>query len=214
MADENNAPNSETPNNGPEGQAPEAQTPPEGQQPNSSADNGGENPNGGKPPEGETGGEGQTTLDAYSDFSMPEGVELDTAALEKAVPVFQELGLNQEQAQKLVDLQASMVQEGLQKQADASTQWIEDLQTQTKNDPELGGDKFDENMGIARQGMEAYGNAEFKELMDSSGLGNHPEVIRFMWKLGQNIKNDVPDAGQVTNEKQDRVSLMYPNANK
>ncbi len=52
----------------------------------------------------------QTVPDTYADFVMPEGVELDSALLTEAAPLFKELGLTQDQAQKLVDFQAKQVQ--------------------------------------------------------------------------------------------------------
>jgi len=53
-------------------------------------------------------GEEDKTVE-YAEFKMPEGVHLDESALNEFKPVAQELGLNQEQAQKLVDLYAKNI---------------------------------------------------------------------------------------------------------
>ena len=92
----------------------------------------------------------QTKPDTYADFNMPEGVTVDSALLDEATPLFKELGLTQEQAQKLVDFQAKQVQASSQSQVDAFNQLMNDWQEQSRNDKEFGGDKFDENIGIAR----------------------------------------------------------------
>ncbi len=154
----------------------------------------------------------QTPPDTYADFAMPEGVEVDTALLAEATPLFKELGLTQEQAQKLVDFQAQQIQAGSQKQVDAFNQLMNDWQEQSKNDKEFGGDKFEENIKIAQSAVDKFGTPELKQLLESHGVGNHPELIRFMVKVGKLTKEDVPGGNNnPTSKAQDTVSLLYPN---
>jgi len=164
----------------------------------------------------DTGSEGSDKpTDTYADFTLPEGIELDTAALEKAVPVFKELGLTQEQSQKLIDLQSEMVQAGSQKQVDDFNQLMNDWRDQTKNDGEFGGDKFDENVKVARAAITKYGTPELKQLLEEQGVGNRPEVIRFMVRVGQTLKEDVPGlSGSASAPTTDRVDVLYPNSKK
>jgi hypothetical protein len=109
---------------------------------------------------------------------MPEGMEVDKALLDKAVPLFKELNLTQEDAQKLIDLQSGTVQEGAQAQVEAHNQVLESWDKEIKADPEFGGDKFDENLGIAKQGLDAVGSDGLKDFLRESGAGSHPEVIK------------------------------------
>lgn len=160
-----------------------------------------------------TDGEGsQTVPDTYADFAMPEGVTVDSALLSEATPLFKELGLTQEQAQKLVDFQAKQVQASSQSQVDAFNQLMNDWQEQSRNDKEFGGDKFDENIAVARSAIDKFGTPELKQLLEEHGVGNHPEVIRFMVKVGKLTAEDVPGGTTTpTSKAQDRVSLLYPN---
>lgn len=160
-----------------------------------------------------TDGEGsQTVPDTYADFAMPEGVTVDSALLSEATPLFKELGLTQEQAQKLVDFQAKQVQASSQSQVDAFNQLMNDWQEQSRNDKEFGGDKFDENIAVARSAIDKFGTPELKQLLEEHGVGNHPEVIRFMVKIGKLTAEDVPGGTTTpTSKAQDRVSLLYPN---
>ena len=176
----------------------------------------GDEPKGDEPKGDKAGGEEQTSPETYSDFTMPEGLELDAAAVELATPLFKELNLSQEDAQKVVDIQAKLVQEGARKQADAFSQLKEGFRTDAEADSEFGGDKFDENMDIASRAVNAYGNEAFKKLVEGYGLENHPEVIRFMWKVGQTIQEDVPtdENRGAPNVAKDRISLLYPDAKK
>jgi len=169
-----------------------------------------------KSADGDAGKEGSDTPpDTYADFVMPEGIQVDTALLEQAAPIFKELGLTQDQAQKLVDFQAEQVQAGSQKQIDDFNQLMNDWRTQASNDKEYGGDKFDENIKIGQNAITTYGTPELKQLLEEQGVGNHPEVIRFMVRVGQTLKEDVPgSSGTAPAQAQDRVTSLYGDQSK
>ena len=160
----------------------------------------------------DTGEGSQTPPDTYADFSLPEGMPLDEALLTEATPLFKELGLTQEQAQKLVDLQAKQVQAGSQSQVGAFNQLMDDWREKSMNDSEFGGDKFDESIAVARSAIDKFGTPELKQLLEEHGVGNHPEVIRLMVKVGKLTAEDVPGtSGAQSTPEQDRVSQLYPN---
>jgi hypothetical protein len=161
----------------------------------------------------DAGAEGSDVVpDAYADFTMPEGMQIDEAALTEAIPVFKELGLTQEQAQKVTDLQAKLVQAGSEKQVNDFNQLMSDWRTQTENDSEIGGDNFNENVKVAQAAITKYGTPELKQLLEEQGVGNHPEVVRFMVRVGKTLKEDVPGSpGTAVSQAQSRVDLLYPN---
>ena len=164
------------------------------------------------------GGEGSeesgqaTPPDTYADFAMPEGVEVDSALLEQALPLFKELGLTQEQAQTLVDFQAGQVQAGSEKAADDFNQMMTQWQTDARNDSEFGGDKFEENTAIARAAVDKFGTPALKELLVNHGVGNHPEMIRFMLNVGKLTLEDVPGSlgGSPVMQGADAATVLYP----
>lgn len=148
--------------------------------------------------------------ETYADFEVPEGTTMDAASLEAFAPVFKDLELTQEQAQKLVDIQSQQVQAGQQAQVDAFSQQLEGWITDAKSDSEYGGDKFDESTATAMQAVEAFGTPELKTMMETYGVGNHPEMIRFMYRVGQAVQEDSPGQGKRVQVKQDRTSILYP----
>lgn len=152
----------------------------------------------------------QTAPGTYSDFAMPEGIELDAKLLESATPLFKELGLTQEQAQKVVDFEAARVAEQARSQAEAFEQLKADWRDQSMNDPEFGGEAFEENVSTAREALKKFGDAELSQLMEDYGIGNHPAVIRALVKIGKLTREDNPsgDRGAPASKK-DRVSVMY-----
>lgn len=155
--------------------------------------------------------ESNDSTQTYADFDLPKGLEMNAELLEQAIPVFQELGLSQEQAQKLVDIQAKHIEASQQGQQDAFNQLKLDWIEQAKNDKEIGGDKFDENVATAKDALSKFGNEGLTKLLNDFGIGNHPDVIRFMANIGRLTKEDNPDnSGQVVKGENDRVSVLYP----
>lgn len=154
----------------------------------------------------------QTPPEVYADFELPEGIQLDEALMTDALPLFKELGLTQDAAQKLVDFQAARVQADVQKQVDAFDQLKTDWREQSVNDKEFGGDKFDENVKLAQSAVNKFGTPELKQLMEDYGVGNHPEMLRFMVKVGKLTAEDVPGStGSAGQAPKDVVSTLYPN---
>ncbi|HGE6735229.1 TPA: peptidase [Serratia marcescens] len=128
------------------------------------------------------------------EFTPPEGQELDANALAVFEPIAKELGLSQEQAQKLVDIYPQIQQQ----QADAWSKQVSDWGEQVKADKEIGGDKFNASVGAAQRALDQFGNPELREYLNASGLGNHPALVRFCAKVGKAMAEDsfvVPNQG-------------------
>lgn len=128
------------------------------------------------------------------EFAAPEGQALDANALAVFEPIAKELGLTQEQAQKLVDIYPQIQQQ----QAEAWSKQIADWGEQVKADKEIGGDKFNASVGLAQRALDQFGNPELREYLNASGLGNHPALVRFCAKVGKSMAEDsfvVPNQG-------------------
>ncbi len=128
------------------------------------------------------------------EFTPPEGQELDANALAVFEPIAKELGLSQEQAQKLVDIYPQIQQQ----QAEAWSKQVADWGEHVKADKEIGGDKFNASVGAAQRALDQFGNTELREYLNASGLGNHPALVRFCAKVGKAMAEDtfvVPNQG-------------------
>ena len=160
-------------------------------------------------------GEPQGAPEEYADFTVPEGVELDADVLGEFKTLGKELNLSQEQAQKVADLGVTLSKkwtEGLVAHVQETRQGWRDA---AKADKEFGGDKFAENLSVAKRALDAYGSPEFKTLLDEHGLGDHPEFIRFALKAGQAISEDrmVAAEGENKSEPKSAAKRIFPNAN-
>lgn len=84
-----------------------------------------------------------------------------------------------------------------------------------KADKEFGGEKFDQNLATAIKGVEAVGSPELRALLDETGMGSHPEIVRAFWKVGQ-LTADAPFAtgAQGAQPAKSLAERMYPNMRK
>ncbi len=113
--------------------------------------------------------------------------ELDPEVLTAFGEVAKDLDLPQEAAQKVLDKVAPVIQA---KQAKVVEQARADWAAESQSDEEFGGENLGANLEIAKSSLNAFGTDAFKTLLSESGLGNHPEVIRFMYRAGKAISED------------------------
>jgi hypothetical protein len=126
----------------------------------------------------------------YSTVKAPDGSKLDPArvaaltswAKDKKLPpeVAQDV-LNREH-EALASYEASQVA-ALEKQKET---WLADL----KNDKEIGGEKLNASVEPARRLIDKFGSPEFKKALDDTGLGNHPELVRFVARIAKAVGED------------------------
>ena len=132
------------------------------------------------------------------EFKLPEGMEMDTTLLSEVEPIFKEIGLTQDKAQKVIDAYVAKVLPSYVKQQTATWEaqkasWVESV----KADKEIGGDKFNKAVEDANRVLNTLGTPELKKAFNDYGLGNHPEFVRVFARMAANMKEDgiiQPDA--------------------
>lgn len=61
---------------------------------------------------------------------------------------------------------------------------------QATRDKEYGGRKFNKSIELARRVVQKYCSDDCKALLDETGLGNHPEIIRMFYRIGKAMTGD------------------------
>jgi hypothetical protein len=145
----------------------------------------------------------------YADFTLPEGVEPDTAGIKEVGDIAKALNLSQASAQKLVDLAiAKQARDAEHQQGQLQTikdGWIE----ASKTDKEFGGDKLKESLAVAQKALKEFGTPELNELIVGANLGDHPEVIRLLTRVGKRLSEaPIVNGGQPA--AKDAESVLYP----
>jgi hypothetical protein len=165
-------------------------------------------------------GEGSQEVPEAYELEAPGGFAIDPQALAAATPVFKELGLSNDQANKLMPVAAKFAA-GLSDKLNAQIlsqvsadrkAWLDTAMA----DREIGGANWKQTLAKGAFALDNLGfpkGSPFRVLLDESGLGNHPEMIRAWAKVGRAIGEDgdfVRGAGNMR-ARRDTAETLYPN---
>lgn len=147
------------------------------------------------------------------EFTLPDGLKLDEEILGQFKAQAQELKLPADKAQALVDMGTKSVQKVMESVLEADKARRAGWAAEAEADPEFGGPKLKENLAIAKGAIEQL-SPELKGFLDETGLGNHPQMIRFAFKVGKLLKQDglvVGNPGEAPKPKAtDHAKRLYP----
>ena len=126
------------------------------------------------------------------EFKAPEGQEVDAKLVEAVTPIFKELGISAEGAQKLFDFHTAAMKSVTDTLTNTMTETREAWRGEVVKDPALGNGtdnlKPEVRANIAKA-IEAVGDAKavsaFKEAMDLTGAGDNPALIRGLNAIGK-----------------------------
>lgn len=148
--------------------------------------------------------------EAYADFVIPEGVEVDAGMIDAFKPVAKELNLSQEQAQKLAEFYASKFQEGAKAQEAQQAENVRLWDEAIKSDPEFGGSRLEATKQTALKAVSAFGSPELVDLFNTTWLGSHPEIVKAFARAGKAISEDRFHQDTKTGSQKTLAERMYP----
>jgi len=162
--------------------------------------------------------------EAYTNFTLPEGVKLEGETLKSAQELFKALNLPQDGAQRLVDFHLGQIRAATEASSKAYDDMRAGWQTAAKADPEIGPKmtQIKENVGRLYDAIaDPKLVGEFKQIMDLTGAGDNPAFIKVLNKLssfvteGRHVTGAQPSKfGQQapgTNERPSTAHALYPN---
>jgi len=155
--------------------------------------------------------EGEAKAPDEYEFKAPDDAQLDDAVIDAFSEIAKDLDMPQDAAQKMIDKVAPVMQA---RQAEQIAAVREEWAESSKADKEIGGDKLNENLATAKKAMDTFGTPELKELLNKSGLGNHPEIIRAFYRAGKTVSEDTFVGGkQESSGSESTAQRMYPGMN-
>lgn len=138
----------------------------------------------------------------FKNLKMPDGFQFDEALAEKFAPVGKEIGLSQEQANKLANLFIEYQQAQLEDAPNKIAEFKRQEKEATKisyekllnDDKEIScnGDKAKMNayLDVADIGYSNFATDELKGVFQELSLNYHPAVIKLFHRLGKLCGND------------------------
>ena len=143
----------------------------------------------------------------YGEFQYAEGYVPDEQIQGYLHNNFREMGLSQEQAQRLYDIDAEVrAHQTEQWENTVRNDWVNEI----RSDPELGGPKFETTIRDAGRVVEVFGDDEFRSLMNESGFGNHPAIVRMFSRIGALIGEGRGVRGTHGGPEESAALKMYP----
>ena len=183
----------------------------------------------------QAGSEQEATKAGYEPFTIPEGFTMDEAQTSDVSAVAKEFGLDQAQAQKMVDKHFDIISKNNDLVSAAQETRMKEWAGQAMADKEFGGANLSDNMAGARKAMNSFSQpavdadgkailhqegslkgqqmSEVEVLMNESGWGNHPAMIRVFHRINQAMSEDSFVQGDMKPREQKKTpaETMYPN---
>jgi hypothetical protein len=146
----------------------------------------------------------------YASFTTPEGVTLNPDLVGSFKERAKALNLTQEQAQGFVDI-ASQLAAGWEQQHLAAVDAARNKWRATATaDPEIGGAEQAAKMAVVAKARDTFATPALREFLDASGLGDHPEVIRLLYRVGKAVSEDtLVTTGRPTDTQRTTESILF-----
>lgn len=163
----------------------------------------------------------------YEPFSLPEGITLDDGKLGEFTGLLAELETSGKASHEAVQAFGQKAVEFYVNEAKSivdnvtklyQTTWDKQKVTwkeQFLADPEIGGNRFQTTVDSALTFIRTHGGTteqqqEFRTLMESSGLGNHPTMIRLLANAGKSMSEGTPlVATTPVSAPKSKITTMY-----
>jgi hypothetical protein len=135
------------------------------------------------------------------EFKMPDGVKVNQELVDAVSPVLKELKITQADAQRLVDAYTPVIQKQteamVKAQADESMKVFNQIKTEWKNETEklLGANK-DVEIAHAARFINKFGSPALRQVLNETGLGNHPELVKVFIEAGKKLSQDPMPTGK------------------
>ena len=88
--------------------------------------------------------------------------------------------------------------------------YVKDWAAKAQNDAEYGGKDFEKTLRQAKNLIQRFGSPAFKRDLSETGMGNNPELLRFVWKIAKEMDR-LAAGGKAKSEPKDWGKLFYPN---
>lgn len=136
--------------------------------------------------------QGGSESSAYEGVNLPEGFWAESPAYEAFKKLSAELKLSPEQFQHLVDFETTQArkqqEEATEEKRQILARWAEETKT-------LYGCALEQELRFALRAADSFGGPELRTLLEETGLGNHPVIIRTLSQIGRAISEDVCPGG-------------------
>ena len=133
-----------------------------------------------------------TSQDPYAAVSLPENSLLSAQTLAAFKQTAAQVKLPAESLQTWLSYEENRLQTASQT---AEKEQCKKLATWARQTQEMFGPQWQEEVSKAVRAADAFGGAQLRQLLEETGLGNHPVIVRTFHAVAQRICEDVTPGG-------------------
>lgn len=144
------------------------------------------------------------------ELTMPEAIPYNKDVFSKFNNVVNSFKLPKEQAQELLNIAIENANKANEDYMRTRQDWIKEI----KNDPEFGNANFSETVSRAQRVLSdpEIGSPKLIELLNSTGLGDNPELIKALAKIDKKYGEDKMVSGKPAGTSyKSAAEIFYPN---
>lgn len=132
----------------------------------------------------------------YEPFNFPETFQPAEAELSEFTELLRDNRAPQDLGQKLIDFYARELDRASTAQREYWDRTQVEWQDQCRNDPEIGGNRFDTVVKSCGRVIDEFGTPELRQVLTATGAGNHPAMVRFVNKIASVLAEGRPIPAQ------------------
>jgi len=132
----------------------------------------------------------ETTSTIDYELTLKEGSLLDPSTLEAMKSFAIEHKLSKEAAQAVLSNQEKFLEHIQKTESEQQDLELQAWRDSVVNDKVLGGANLAKTAENARKVVTRFGNQEFIKLLNETGYGDHPEMVRFLSQVGAMMSDD------------------------
>ncbi len=124
------------------------------------------------------------------DLKLSEHSPLTDSDTERILAEAKAEGLSKEAAQALIAREEKAIDD----YEDKRNEHVEKIRAgwlgEVEADPEIGGANFKESVELSQRVLKNFGSEKLLKVLEETGFGNHPEIVRVFSTIGKNIADD------------------------
>lgn len=121
----------------------------------------------------------------------PEDVSFSKEAQTEFAQLAQALHLTSQQAQQLIDFETRFARQTAKENEAQKAQWVQQTQA-------FFGPHWQQEISLAVRAADVFGGPQLRALLEETGLGNHPVIVRTFNEIGKRISEDVSPGGNAS----------------
>ncbi len=144
---------------------------------------------------------------------LPETV-VDTALIEDFKRFAFEQKMSLENARLMAKFYENYVLGQSKKQNQEQAELLQNMQKACEEDSEFGGMSFHDNMRYAKAAILRFDDGSLAKILNDTGFGSHPEVVRFMYRVGRALAEKEMPKAKESPVQGSVAELFYPSMRK